>query len=106
MYYYYDYVRVYVHCMYHCISLCAAYVDFNGTSPLYETFRSGSVPGDRICFHIEIFEDNILEENEIFHVSLSDDGVRVHIQEAIVYIQDDDCKYHTAISRRLSSYIG
>ena len=67
--------------------------DFDETSPLMQTFPSGSSVGDRVYFDIAIFDDNIVERDETFHVFLREtDDLIVHIKTSIVQISDYDSK--------------
>ena len=66
--------------------------DFDETSPLMQTFPSGSSVGDRVYFDIAIFDDDIVERDEIFSVVLRDTDLIVHIKTSIVQISDYDSK--------------
>ena len=70
----------------------AADEDFNGTS-IHGTFESGSFAGNRLYFHIPIFDDHIVEDCEYFNVSLVGPDLEIHIDTAVVKIFDDDCKF-------------
>lgn len=74
--------------------LSVAGPDFDGTSPLHHTFLDGSSPGDRVYFDIQINNDEIVEANEYFAVSLFDPDqiLEIHIDTANVHIKDDDSK--------------
>ena len=64
--------------------------DFDGTTPLIAYFHSGQLAGERLYFHIPIFDDTHLEKNESFYVLLYSDDAEIHIEKAVVYIVDDD----------------
>ena len=72
----------------YCFSI--ANEDFSGTTPLIGHFFNGQLAGDRLYFQIDIFDDNILEKDEHFLVRLDDNDVDIHIQDATIYILDDD----------------
>ena len=86
----------------HVIVSCqTAGTDFDGTSPLTQTFVSGSTVGDRVYFDIPIFDDDIVEKEEFFSALLNADA-KIHREIAFVQITDKDSEleqttcYHLA----------
>ena len=73
------------------VSCQTAGTDFDGTSPLTQTFVSGSTVGDRVYFDIPIFDDDIVEKEEFFSALLNADA-KIHIDTAYVQITDNDSK--------------
>ena len=68
--------------------------DFNGATPLIQTFDSGSTAGDSVCFDIDVFEDSVVERDEQFFVELKDTDIVVHQKRAYIEILDDDSKQY------------
>ena len=64
-------------------------IDFVGLSSV-ETFSSGSSTGDTICINITIIDDNILEIEQFFILTLStaDENVILEEYEIVINIID------------------
>ena len=63
-------------------------------APTVVTFPAGSMLGDRQCVTINITDDEIAEDNELFHVALSTNDADVDLHSicprASVTITDSD----------------
>ena len=59
------------------------------------TFIEGSVSGNEQCYTVAIMDDNILENNETFSVTLSSNEPAFNLTQATVTINHDpaDCEY-------------
>ena len=73
-----------------CSTFIIAGRDFNGTSPLKQTFASGSNAGQRIYFYIDIYDDVIVETDESFVTVVKDTDLLVKHNTSVVRIMDDD----------------
>ena len=68
--------------------------DFSGT-PSNETFISGSSDGDVVCTTIMLLDDDALEGNQTFTLSIiraldDDPGVLIGINTTIITLTDND----------------
>ena len=82
----------------------AAGTDFDGTSPLTQTFVSGSTVGDRVYFDIPIFDDDIVEKEEFFSALLNADA-KIHTEIAFVQITDKDSELEQTTCYHLAFYV-
>ena len=67
------------------------------TSESKLVFPSGSMSGSNLTLTFDIGDDNLVEEEELFIVSLRSLDVDIQIEEvknsAQIFIEDDDCKF-------------
>jgi hypothetical protein len=78
------------------IDFCADGIDYAG-NPVVLTFRPNSAT--RNCADINIVDDNLLEGNEFFSVSLTvnDEVVIIPVATVLVILRDSDSKFHSKV---------
>ena len=79
--------------LYICWPLYTAPGDYGYLVNAPLSFDIGAAIGNTSCVDIDIFDDEIVEDDEIFSVSLnSSDPVNILVSSANVTIFDNDCK--------------